>query len=87
VFASPLKDGLIVLVLVLLFFGPKRLPALSRSIGESIKEFKGGIGPSSVADEKPDTSTSGSSLPAAPPEHIQVAPDRTATAPSESTNS
>lgn len=86
-FASPLKDGLIVLVLVLLFFGPKRLPALSRSIGESIKEFKGGIGPSSGADEKPDTSTSGSSLPASRPEHIRATQDRTATAPSEPTNS
>jgi sec-independent protein translocase protein TatA len=42
-FASPLKDGVIVLIILLLFFGPKRLPALSRSIGESIKEFKGGI--------------------------------------------
>ena len=42
-FASPWKDGLIILAIVLLFFGPKRLPALSRSIGESIKEFKGGI--------------------------------------------
>ncbi|HET9093708.1 MAG TPA: twin-arginine translocase TatA/TatE family subunit [Solirubrobacteraceae bacterium] len=46
-FASPWKDGLIVLIIVLLFFGPKRLPALSRSIGESIKEFKGGIAHSS----------------------------------------
>ncbi len=43
-FRSPLADGLVVLVLVLLFVGPKRLPMLSRSIGESIKEFKGGIG-------------------------------------------
>jgi sec-independent protein translocase protein TatA len=52
-FASPLKDGLIVLVIVLLFFGPKRLPALSRSIGESIKEFRGGIG-EGAKDEEPD---------------------------------
>jgi len=50
--ASPWKDALIVLVIVLLFFGPKRLPALSRSIGESIKEFKGGIAHSSESDEK-----------------------------------
>ena len=42
-FASPWKDTLIILVIVLLFVGPKRLPALSRSIGESIREFKGGI--------------------------------------------
>ncbi len=50
-FASPWKDALIVLFVVLLFFGPKRLPALSRSIGESIKEFKGGIAHSSDADQ------------------------------------
>lgn len=43
-FDSPLKDGLIVLIIVLLFFGPKRLPALSRAIGESVREFRGGIG-------------------------------------------
>ncbi len=42
-FRSPLADGIIVLLIVLLFVGPKRLPMLSRSIGESIKEFKGGI--------------------------------------------
>ncbi len=51
-FASPWKDGLIVLIIVLLFFGPKRLPALSRSIGESIKEFKGGIAQGSDSDDK-----------------------------------
>ncbi|HTW12099.1 MAG TPA: twin-arginine translocase TatA/TatE family subunit [Solirubrobacteraceae bacterium] len=42
-FASPFKDGVIVLIILLLFFGPKRLPALSRAIGESVKEFKGGV--------------------------------------------
>jgi TatA/E family protein of Tat protein translocase len=42
-FRSPVGDGLIVLVILLLFVGPKRLPMLSRSIGQSIKEFKGGI--------------------------------------------
>ncbi len=61
-FASPWKDALIILVVVLLFFGPKRLPALSRSIGESIKEFKGGIAEISESDEKPD----GSSAPSEP---------------------
>jgi sec-independent protein translocase protein TatA len=50
-FASPFKDGLIVLVILLLFFGPKRLPALSRAIGESIKEFKGGIDEGSKDEE------------------------------------
>ena len=60
-FASPWKDGLIVLIIVLLFFGPKRLPALSRSIGESIKEFKGGIAHSSDSGEKSELPSSGNS--------------------------
>ncbi len=42
-FHNPFADGLVVLVLILLFVGPKRLPMLSRSVGESIKEFKGGV--------------------------------------------
>jgi sec-independent protein translocase protein TatA len=36
---GPLEIGAIV-VLAFLLFGPKRLPALARSIGESIREFK-----------------------------------------------
>lgn len=42
-FRSPLVDAIVVIIVLLLFFGPKRLPMLSRSVGESIKEFKGGI--------------------------------------------
>ncbi|OPZ05026.1 MAG: Sec-independent protein translocase protein TatAy [candidate division BRC1 bacterium ADurb.BinA364] len=33
----------IVLVIVLLVFGPKKLPSLGQSIGKSIKEFRDGI--------------------------------------------
>ncbi len=42
-FRSPITDAVVVIIVLLLFFGPKRLPMLSRSIGESIKEFRGGI--------------------------------------------
>lgn len=42
-FRSPIVDAVVVILVLLLFFGPKRLPMLSRSVGESIKEFKGGI--------------------------------------------
>jgi TatA/E family protein of Tat protein translocase len=42
-FRSPIVDAIVVILVLLLFFGPKRLPMLSRSIGESIKEFKGGF--------------------------------------------
>lgn len=60
-FASPLKDGVIVLIIVLLFFGPKRLPALSRSIGESIKEFKGGIAHGDDSEPKSELPSTNSS--------------------------
>jgi sec-independent protein translocase protein TatA len=42
-FRNPYADGLIVLLIVLLFFGPKRLPHLGRSLGEGMKEFKDSI--------------------------------------------
>jgi sec-independent protein translocase protein TatA len=36
---------LIVLVIVLVFFGPSRLPGLGKSLGEAIRGFKQGITP------------------------------------------
>jgi sec-independent protein translocase protein TatA len=54
-FHNPLADGVVIVVILLLFFGPKRLPMLSRSIGESVKEFKGGINHDHDSDdEKPE---------------------------------
>lgn len=32
---------IIILVVVLLIFGPKKLPELGRSVGQTLKEFKG----------------------------------------------
>lgn len=55
-FRSPFADGVVILVILLLFFGPKRLPMLSRSIGESIKEFKGGIDDASSEHKQEITS-------------------------------
>jgi sec-independent protein translocase protein TatA len=34
---------LIILLVVLLFFGPQRLPGLGKSIGEAIRGFKKGL--------------------------------------------
>ncbi len=66
-FRNPLSDGLVVLIILLLFFGPKRLPMLSRSIGESIREFKGGIGSGSSDDEdKPQLSAQSEQAHSAP---------------------
>lgn len=43
----------IVLVIVLIIFGPKRLPELGQSLGRGIREFKGSI--SGDHDDKPVT--------------------------------
>ena len=53
---SPTKDLLIVLVIVLLIFGPKRLPALGRDLGAGLREFKDSItgGSGASEDEKPE---------------------------------
>ncbi len=50
-FRNPLTDALIILVVVLLIFGPKRLPTLGRSLGEGFREFKDSITGSSKEDE------------------------------------
>jgi sec-independent protein translocase protein TatA len=51
-FRNPYADALIVLVIVVLFLGPKRLPALGKSLGHGMREFKDGItGKSSIDDD------------------------------------
>jgi len=56
---------LIVLVIALLIFGPKRLPEMGKSIGRGIREFKGAI-----LDEEPSRPAAPAppaAAPAAPP--------------------
>jgi len=45
---------LIVLVIVLLLFGPKKIPGLGRSLGEAIRGFKKGV------SEDPEIDVTGS---------------------------
>ena len=40
--AGPLEIA-VVLVIVLVVFGPKRLPELGKSMGKGIREFKGSL--------------------------------------------
>ena len=35
-----IPELIIVLVIALIFFGPKKLPSLGKSVGDTIKEFK-----------------------------------------------
>jgi sec-independent protein translocase protein TatA len=47
---------LIVLVIVLVIFGPKRLPGLGRSLGSGMREFKDSITGKTRDDEDDDDS-------------------------------
>jgi sec-independent protein translocase protein TatA len=51
---------LIILLVVLLLFGAKRLPDLARSMGTSIKEFRSATKDALKEDEEDPTEASGS---------------------------
>jgi sec-independent protein translocase protein TatA len=54
-FRNPATDLIVVLVIVLLIFGPKRLPGLGRDLGAGLREFKDSItGGSESDDEEPE---------------------------------
>ena len=42
-FRNPTTDVILVIVVLLLFFGPKRLPEMGRSLGKGMREFKNSI--------------------------------------------
>ena len=90
-FLNPSNIGptelLIVLAIVLIIFGPKKLPGLGRAIGKSIREFRNGMsGLSSVLDEedenKPKTPAA-SSRGDLDPKPASVARDETASSSSQ----
>ena len=61
-FPGPLQMLMVVAVIILLF-GAKRLPATMRSIGKSVTEFKKGI--NDTADDDPANSDTGNTPPPA----------------------
>jgi len=52
----------VVLIIALVVFGPKRLPELGRSLGKGIREFRGSISGENDDDDRP-----------APPAEIEAA--------------
>jgi sec-independent protein translocase protein TatA len=59
-FGIGIWEMLILLLVLLLVFGPKRLPEMGRSLGKSMREFKESISGENERDERPAA--------AAPPE-------------------
>jgi sec-independent protein translocase protein TatA len=64
----------ILLLLLLLIFGPKRLPEMGRSLGRGIREFKESI-TSSGKDDEPDE-VPAAELPPPAEEPVTTAPRR-----------
>jgi len=58
-FRNPTTDLIVVLVIVLLVLGPKRLPGLGKSLGQGMREFKDSISGDSKdeEDERPAISS------------------------------
>jgi sec-independent protein translocase protein TatA len=67
-FRNPLIDAIVVLLVVLLIFGPKRLPQLGKSLGHGMREFKDGITGNSKADDeeepRPELTQASAAVPA-----------------------
>jgi len=66
---------IVVLIIALVVFGPKRLPELGRSLGKGIREFKGSVTGANDDDDEDER-------PSAPAE-IETGGNQTASAPEE----
>ncbi len=53
-FRNPTTDLIVALVIVLLIFGPKRLPGLGRQLGQGLREFKESITGDTPHEDEPD---------------------------------
>jgi sec-independent protein translocase protein TatA len=70
---SPSTDLIILLVIVLLIFGPKRLPGLGRQLGQGMREFKDSITGQHKDDEaeaRPELTAPSSSTPEPAPADV-----------------
>lgn len=59
-FVGKFEELLVILVIILVLFGGKKLPGLARSIGTSVREVRKGFA-GDAADEKPASQASTSS--------------------------
>jgi len=66
-FRNPTADLLVVLLIVLLIWGPKRLPSLGKQLGAGIREFKDSITGNSKDEEQPERPEISQSSAGSPP--------------------
>lgn len=80
-FRNPATDLIVVLVIVLLILGPKRLPGLGKGLGQGMREFKEGITHGGKdEDEERAEITPGASTPASATPPVSAAPPAAAPA-------
>ena len=51
-FRNPLTDSIVALAVLLVIFGPKRLPMLGRSLGQGIRQLRRSIGNRGSAEDE-----------------------------------
>jgi sec-independent protein translocase protein TatA len=76
-FRNPTTDLIVVLVIVLLIFGPKRLPGLGKQLGQGLREFKDSItgdSKSSEDEQRPEIAATSAPPVAAPSVTAQPTP-------------
>ncbi len=74
-FRNPTTDLIVVLVIVLLIFGPKRLPGLGRQLGQGIREFRDSI----TGNSHDEDAERPAIAPASPPAPTTTTSDREST--------
>ena len=77
-FGIGVTEMIILLIVLLVFFGPKRLPEMGRSLGKGMREFKDSIS-GKDDDDEPIHKRYSTELPPAetavePPEYVDVEP-------------
>lgn len=73
-FRSPAVDAIVIIVIVLLIMGPKRLPGIGKGLGQGMREFKEGItGESKSSDEDKPALSEARAMPEAKPSSSEPA--------------
>lgn len=68
------RELIIVLVIILLLFGPTKLPQLAKALGHSVNELKKGL--KGMSDDVEDaTNQPAASPPVSPPQNAEAKPD------------
>jgi sec-independent protein translocase protein TatA len=72
-FRSPPVDIIVVLIIVLLILGPKRLPQMGKGLGQGMREFKEGITGESKSDEDKPALSEARAMPESKPSSTEPA--------------